>query len=314
MFRKFWPFLAAIILVFTVFLVLFMKTNVTYTVEVPFPMANALEQMRDTRKISQWTEPFSTDKENKLILGSQSLILGMDTLQIIHQGFGDMKFRRSNGNDSLIYLIEGDPVSDSVKKTNFTLSFTTTPWKKYTGKNPLVTEALKNMDAFRDFMKNPTKVYGYHIIDTTVTDTLFLFASRTIPTEKFAAETKSLFDMLIAEATKRNADYNGVRIFHFSQNGDATSSLFAGIGINRLINTSNSDIVSIKIMPYKKKLLIADFEGPYKNIHKVYEAIVMYMEDNKRISMANPFHKYISDGYGFSDTQVVKMRVSFPVF
>jgi hypothetical protein len=194
------------------------------------------------------------------------------------------------------------------------LSYTTTPWKKLTVKNPLVAETFKNMDAFKDYMENPLNVYGYDIRDMLVEDTSFLFASRTIPSEKFAPESKSLFDMLITEAQKRNAEYNGVRIFHFQDNGNGTTSLFAGVGVNRRVYTKKNDNVSYKMMPYKLNLLVADFEGPYKDIQKVYEAMEAYKEDHKLYSMAIPFHKYISEGYGFADTQIVKMRVSFPVY
>jgi effector-binding domain-containing protein len=314
MIRRSLPFIAAIAIITILFLAFFMKATFIYSVEVPFPITNAMDHMRDTRKISRWMEPFATDKNNKLIVMPQSMALGKDSLQIINQGFIDMVFRRTNGSNFLVYSIQANVPANNAAKTNFILSFTTTPWKKYIMKNPLAAEATRNMDAFSDYMKNPVRVYGYDIREILVTDTSFLFASRTVPEEKFTAETKSLFDMLILEASKRNAGYNGVRIFHSQLNGDGTISLFAGVGVTKMVFTSETDIVSFKIMPAKKKLLVADYEGPYKDIHKVYEAMELYKGDNKRISMAIPFEKYISDGYGFADTQVVKMRVSFPVF
>ena len=314
MFRRSLPFLVIIALAVFIFLAIFKKSTETYIVKVSFPVMTAMEQIRNTHKISKWMEPFASEKESRLSITPQGISLGNESLQIINQGYDDMKFMRSNGKDSLVYLVEAYPLADTAGKTNFVLSYVTTPWKKYIGKNPLINESMKNMDLFKAFLENPGRVYGYDIKEILVTDTSFLFASRTVPLDKFAPESKSLFDMLIAEAGKKNAGYNGVRIFHSQLMGDGTIGLFAGIGVTRRVNTSENDIVTYKIMPYKKKLLVAEYVGPYKNIQQAYDAMELYKTDNKRVSMAIPFEKYLSDGYGFADTQVVKMRVSFPVF
>jgi hypothetical protein len=314
MIRRLLIFFAIIAFAAILFLLIFKKTSEKYSVDVPFTVIRAVDHFRDPQKIIKWMQPFTGDKSGKVQVDPRLLVLGKDTLQILQQGFIDMKFRRSNGKDSLVYAIDANPLDNNPYITRFSLTYTTTPWKKLTEKNPLLAEAFKNMDAFGDYMKDPLKVYGYNIHEVLVTDTSFLFASRTAPAEKFAEESKWLFDMLIAEASKRDAGYNGIRIFNWQDNGDGNISLFAGIGVTKRINTTDNDIVSYKMMPYQKKLLVADFEGPYKDVMKVYAAMEEYKEDNKRVSMAIPFHKYISEGYGFADSQVVKMRVSFPVF
>jgi hypothetical protein len=314
MIRRSLLFLAILALFAFIFIFIFKKTEETYAVDVPFNVIKAADHFRDPHKMITWMQPFASGKPGQLSVDNHQIVLGKDTLQLLQLGFVDMRFRRSNGKDSLTYSISADALVDQPEITRFVLSYSTTPWKKMTQKNPLVAESFLNMDAFATMMKDPAKVYGYNIHETTVTDTSFLFSSRTVAAEKFAVESKLLFDMLIAEAKKRDAGYNGVRIFNWTDNGDGTRSLFAGIGVTKRIVTADGDVVSYKMMPYQKKLLVADFEGPYKDVMKVYAAMEEYKEDHKRISMAIPFHKYISDGYGFADSQVVKMRVSFPVF
>ena len=314
MIRRSIPFLAIIGAAIIIFLLVFKKTVETYSVEVPFALIKAVDHFRDPHKMSKWMQPFASVKEDKLVINPQEIILGKDTLQILQNGFIDLRFRRSDGKDTFGYSIDADAEVNQPNITRFTLSYNTTPWKKLTEKNPLVQESFRNLDAFAAYMKDPVKVYGYNIREVLVTDTSFLFSSRTVPSSKFASESKALFDMLIAEAKKRDAGYNGVRIFNWQDVGDGTTSLFAGIGVTKRINTNDSDVITYKMMPYQKKLLVADFEGPYKDVMKVYAAMEEYKEDNKRVSMAIPFHKYLSDGYGFADTQVVKMRISFPVF
>jgi hypothetical protein len=84
--------------------------------------------------------------------------------------------------------------------------------------------------------------------------------------------------------------------------------------INRSIKTSESEPVNFKMMPYEKNLLAVDYEGPYYNVKKINEALEKYRMDNKMGGMAIPFHKYLTDGYGFTDSQIVKLRVCFPVY
>jgi hypothetical protein len=36
--------------------------------------------------------------------------------------------------------------------------------------------------------------------------------------------------------------------------------------------------------------------------------------DNRHVSMAIPFHKYLDEGYGFTEDQNVRVKVCYPVF
>ena len=312
MFKRLLVFLSVIALIAVIFFVVFKKSTETYAVDVPYTVIKSAEYFRDPKKISKWMAPFS--KATGVEIKPQALILGKDSLLFLQQGFIDMKFRRSDGKDSLSYSITAESLVDQPRVTRFILSYNTTPWKKWTAKNPMVAETFQNMDNFANFMKDPIKVYGYDIKEVLVTDTSFLFSSKTVPVDDFAIDSKKLFDLLIAEAQKKDAGYNGVRIFNWQDNGDGTMTLSAGIGVTKMVITNDDDLVSYKMMPYQKKLLVADFEGPYKDVMKVYAAMEEYKEDNKKVTMAIPFHKYLTEGYGFADTQVVKMRVSFPVF
>jgi hypothetical protein len=83
--------------------------------------------------------------------------------------------------------------------------------------------------------------------------------------------------------------------------------------INRSIKTKTTTC-NFKMMPYGKNLLAVEYEGPYYNVMKINEALEEYRADNKMVIMAIPFHKYLSEGYGFTDSQVVKLQVFYPVY
>jgi hypothetical protein len=54
--------------------------------------------------------------------------------------------------------------------------------------------------------------------------------------------------------------------------------------------------------------------GPYGKTKELYSVLEEYKRNNNLVSMAIPFQKFLSEGYGFADSQVVKTRISYPVF
>jgi effector-binding domain-containing protein len=170
------------------------------------------------------------------------------------------------------------------------------------------------MDSLGTYLDNPSKLYGFDIKGTLVTDTSFLFASKKIRRADFAAESKALYNMLIDEAKKRDAGYNGVRIFHYTDEGDSSRMIYAGVGVTKRIDTKEGDKVSYKMMPYQRNLLVIDYNGKYGDVPKAYTALEKYRIDNRYVTMAIPFHKYLDSGYGFSDSQQVRLKVCYPVF
>lgn len=163
-------------------------------------------------------------------------------------------------------------------------------------------------------LKTTTYVYGHTILTTTVTDSSFLFQSKVVPKSMEAEETKKIFDELIDYANKRGADYNGVRIFYTQRVSNEEVALFASVGVNKYTPTGPDEKIQYKMMPYGKKLLILDYEGPYGKAKELFSVLEDYKRYNTLVSMAIPFIKYMSPGYGFADSQVVKTRISYPVF
>ncbi len=312
--RKAWiPFLVLLLMGISIFLAL-RPTKEKYTVAVSFEALNAIEHLSDPHKVAKWMYPFSTAKKEQLQFTPQSVIFGIDTVEINRQSVVDIKYLKKKGKISFPFLVSTEPLADKAGITNLILAYITNRWNKLRGGSLVEKESLQSLDKLKEYFKDPIQLYGFDIKQITVTDTTFLFASRIIETGKFSTESKSLFDFLISEAKKRNLVYTGVRIFHFEETGHNTRKIFAGISINRSIKTSENEAVNFKMMPYEKNLLTVDYEGPYFNVLKIYEALEEYIKDNKMGGMAIPFHKYLSDGYGFTDSQVVKLRVCFPVY
>lgn len=284
------------------------KTEQVYSAEVNLSAIKAMTYFADSNTLNRWMVPFT----NGAIFRNDRLVRENDTITVLKLSAFNMDFRRSNPDGSLNFNISVVPDKDSVFQSYFLLSYTIPRWKHLVGNN-LANDAKASLDSLQAYLGNPEKLYGFSLKMEPVADSSFLFARKTIAKKDFATETKALFDMLISEAEKRGAGYNGVRIFHFQDNGDQRT-LFASVGINKDVITKEGDNVSLKKMPYQMNLLTLDYNGKYKDITKAYQALEDYRTDNRYVTMAIPFHKYLQDGYGFADSAVVHMKVCYPVY
>jgi effector-binding domain-containing protein len=308
--NRFIPLIAVVGLIVIAGFALTGQTEETKTVKVDLPALKAMEYFSDTSKLSRWLVPFSSSDAS---FSNDQLITGDDTLRILNRSAFNMELKRSDPSGSFTYRISVAPHKDSVNQSFFNLSYTIPRWSSLRG-NKFADEAEASLDSLTSFLGNPAKLYGYEIIGERVEDTSFLFASKKIDRKDFAAETKALYDMLIEEAKKRDAGYNGVRIFHFIDSDSSTRTIFASIGVTKRVETKEGEKVSYKMMPYQHNLLVVYYEGPYRKIPEVYNAMEQFKIDNRHVSMAIPFHKYLDEGYGFTEDQNVRVKVCYPVF
>jgi hypothetical protein len=287
------------------------QTEETKIVKVDLPALKAMEYFSDTANMNKWMVPFTV---NSASFTNDKMVNGSDTLTVLKHALLKVHFKRSNPKENLDFSISVVPDKDSVHQSYFVLDYNSTKWRSILGNNQFAKEAEASLDSLKSYLNNPDKLYGYKIRRELVEDTSFLFASKKIHRRNFAAESKALFDMLIEEAEKRNAGFNGVRILHFTDGSDSTKTIYASIGITKRLELKDGEKVSYKLMPFQKNLLVLDFEGPYSDISKAYTALEKYRIDFRHVTMAIPFHKYLDSGYGFSETRKVKMKVCYPVF
>jgi effector-binding domain-containing protein len=287
------------------------QTEKTKIVKVDLPALKAMEYFSDTANMNKWMVPFTA---NPAAFKNDRMVNGSDTLSLVKLSLLKADFKRSIPGESFDFSVSVVPDKDSAHQSYFVLNYNTTKRNSMFGSNQSAKDAEVSLDSLKTYLNNPEKLYGYTIRKELVEDTSFLFASKKIHRRDFATESKALYDMLIEEAKKRDAGYNGVRICHFTDGSDSTRTIYASIGITKRLEIKDGEKVSYKLMPYQKNLLVLDFEGPYSELPKAYTALEKYRADYRFVTMAIPFHKYLDSGYGFSETQRVKMKVCYPVF
>lgn len=278
------------------------------TVEARYPALKAVEHLTDPRRVALWMVPFSDTDTSRLEFLPNGFALEGDTVTISPEGPVDITYRRSDGRSESSFTIVIEPLVDKPKTTRFRQTF------KKRGSDSQTKDARESLKRLPAYLDNPSRIYGYDIREITVTDSVFLFSSKRIQRERFGDESRDLFDRLIASAERLGVAYNGVRIFHYDDSEPGGRAIYAGIGIDRPVETAPGDDVKCKRMPFGHHLLAVDYDGPYHGLPRILEALDQYRADNGKASMAIPFHKYLQEGYGFTDSQTVKMRVCFPVY
>ena len=266
-------------------------------VKVPLPIERVMMEFELMDKVDQWYTPKKQD----------GYALSIEKANPFEFIFVNTKADKTTP----VHIVVSPDTTDS-KLTKIVYRYKQS--KLPISGDDLTASVAASLTNLGEMLKTTTYVYGYNILTTTVTDSSFLFQSKVVPKMNETAETKKIFDELIAYAEKRNAGYNGVRIFYTQRVNNDEVALFASVGVNNYTPTGPSEKIQYKMMPYGKKLLILDYEGPYGKSKELFSVLEDYKRYNTLVSMAIPFIKYMSPGYGFADTQVVKTRVSFPVF
>jgi hypothetical protein len=266
-------------------------------VKVPLPIERVMIEFEQMDKIDQWYVP---KKE-------QGYALAIEKANPFEFIFVNTK---DNKTTPLHIVVSPDTTDSKLTKIVFRYEQSRLPIPG----DDLAAAAAQSLSSLGEMLKTTTYVYGHNILTTTVTDSSFLFQSKVVAKTKEAEETKKIFDELIDYANKRGAEYNGVRIFYTQRISNDEVALFASVGVNKYTPTGPDEKIQYKMMPYGKKLLILDYEGPYGKAKELFSVLEDYKRYNTLVSMAIPFIKYMSPGYGFADSQVVKTRISYPVF
>lgn len=297
-----------------VFYVSVVPKTFRHRVSIPFGMLKTGEQLYNPAYLVKWYVPFTqTDSHAFDSTTKNTISNGNYSLEINDQTLVGAVLKSRSGTNQKEFLFNVVPDTLSALESIVTLSYINTLFNEWFKRDELVKNALQSLANLKDYMEDTKRLYGYEIRITTVADTSFLFLSGTVPVAEKRAATKKLFEQLIAYADKKKAGYNGTRIF-YSQKLDDEITLFASIGVSNFVLIDPGEPFEYKRMPYGKNLLEAAFQGPFGNVYKVYEALETFKTDRQLVSMAIPFQKFMSDGYDFSDSQVVQMKVYYPIF
>lgn len=291
----------------------FLPVTVTKKIEVPYNMFRCGEQINNPDALKRWYLPFTSTGiitnsggKNKIQAGDYSLTLSSISM---YSAVLEASYKKKKQLFSFTALID----SSDATITEITLSYSTTLFRKWFAKTKLEKTAEKSLENLKDFMTDTRRFYGFDIQRVTVEDTAFLFMRKTVPLAQRREATRKIYETLMAYAKNKKAGYNGVRIYYTQKSGNDIT-IFASIGVSNAVLTGPGEEVQYKKMPYGKNLLMASYQGPFSGSEKAFNALEAFKKDHNLSSMAIPFQKFMSDGYDFSDDQLVQLKVYYPIF
>jgi hypothetical protein len=288
---------AVFILAFLV--ISYIPVTISHAVKVSYPMDKTMEQFLGSKSLAKWFNEDSTQYKLKVTP------INPATLNV---------YATDANNRKRHIVITMTPDASNPLTTIVTMKMKGHITEKLFPGRTSTHNLNQLLNKLQAYMEDSERMYGFKIRKTLVSDTTFLYMTRTVPTTSRQEETKKIFDKLISFAAANNITYNGVRIFHTERINRETIQLFASIGVSSYVPEHPSDSILVKHMPYKKNLLEAEFEGRYKDADSVYQALEAYKSDRNLINMAIPYQKFITPGYGFADTQRVRINVYYPFY
>jgi hypothetical protein len=290
----------------------FSHVTVRQTVSVPYAHTRVMEQLLEPEQVAKWYQPFAgggavQTHGNEITLGEHKLsITGTSALAA---GYRVSK----GGNNKMLYF---KALPDTLRRNyaEISLVYKTPLYKKIFGGGELERQALASLKGLKSRMEDTKAFYGFTIEEIKVTDTSFLFTTKTIPTAALKQGSEAVFAAMITHAQQWQLGYTGARIFNIRKLNDKETELYASIGISKNIITKPGEAYQFKAMPGGKNLLIARFDAPFKDIQQAFDALDSYRRDRGMLSMAMPFCKIMQEGTGFADDERVKLNVTLPVY
>lgn len=305
-------------IVATLFITWFLFFNTVTTtkqIAIPFSMYRCGEQLNKAAALAKWYLPFS-ENNNVIITDSgklQVLKLNDYTIDIQEPTPFGAVIRSSKGKNSKLFSFTVGTDSGSVQSSIIKLTYKSPLFNQWFGKSELERDAEKSLESLNTYMTDTKRFYGFEIQFVTVEDTSFLFSRLTVPVTEKRSGIVKLFDKLIAFADNKKSGYNGTRILYTAVSGNEIT-LFAGIGVSTEVLTKVGDDIEYKRMPFGKNLLATSYQGPFGKSFKAFEALNLFKADQQLSSMAIPYQRIMSDGYDFSDEQMVQLKVYYPIF
>jgi hypothetical protein len=310
--KKITLFVLVLVLATALILPRFLYTTVRHTVRIPYSHTRVMDQLSDSRQISLWMQPFAGNPATQL--GERGIRLQDDELQLSEMsGIASKLQLRLNGVRKDVYF-KALPDSTRPFETDVTVLYKTSLWNRWTGGGAIDKQIAGSIDSLKNWMTDTRRFYGFQITSQPVTDSFFLFTSRTLNTSELKPGSEKLYRDLIAYAQAKGLGYSGVRIFNATKLNDQQTELYASIGVNKRILSKPGDPFQFKAMPGRKNLLVAYYDGPFKDARLAYEALERYRSDRAMQTMAMPFAKIMQEGMGFMPDEKVKLNVTLPVY
>jgi effector-binding domain-containing protein len=163
----------------------------------------------------------------------------------------------------------------------------------------------------KKYFESAKEFYGFDIHMGKVEDTLVLTRDAVVKKTELVATLGQLFkklqDYANKEALKSNID--SCRMATFYDEEKDSIHIAAGIPVSRRISPAEDGIRLLE-MPPKGKILVGKYQGPYKDLPRLYGAMRKYISENNLKVVGAPYEKFLSSP---RDSLHMIIELHFPV-
>lgn len=305
--------IASFLLLLSVSIPISFKTRAS----VPFTLGKTMEQFSKSTQLRKWFLPFAN-------LDTAGLSISQLPLAAIKSKESEVTVLSAKpGNVYLSFSDDGEErdyrfiVTRDQRKTNtcvVTMTISNTLWKRMIDPDPIDNRVIESIRNLEKFTGSTTLFYGLPLSTQKITDSCFLYLSTMAKPDEKAQKTKLLFDSLFQFAKRKKIMHSGKRIFSSQAFDSSELRLFAGIAIVADPVTVLASGMTLKKLKRGESMLVAEFKGPYKNIHTAYKALEQYRRDYQITGSEIPFEEFNTPGYGYLPDDSVSVKVCYPVY
>ena len=162
----------------------------------------------------------------------------------------------------------------------------------------------------KSFMQNPDSYYGYDIIKEKTIDTIVVVKKTVALKKNRHRELTSVYKSLASFIKANDLTIMQPKIASFRSISKDSVEIRAGIPVNRAV-PGNENIMCLK-MP-KGFILVGQYSGPYNKRSTLKQAMEKYVQNHSLDVIALPYEKYLNDEVPKSDTDVVTIKMCYPI-
>lgn len=175
----------------------------------------------------------------------------------------------------------------------------------------LTSEIENGLQNLKNFMEDPYQFYGFPIEIRPVVDTLVIIKQAVVTENDLHNTIQKLFSNLQQYTLANKINGNVKRIAGFIPAGNNKVEVTAGLVVNK--KAPEKEDIHYLTMPKEGRMLVGHFDGDYKNIKLLYNALEKFITDKHLKTIAMPYEKYLTDPYSSEDSLHMKIEVYFPI-
>lgn len=275
------------------------------------------ELISDPKQWKKWYGPIKTLCGNdttsctiKRETGNQFSILspgGRVTVDLLRDFHYSIELKSSHTSSAFIIVLAPDEMMQYAKITAiYKRNLLTRLFPFLTGTN--AAEALVN--DLKSFLEDSRLFYGFNIRKAPAVGNGLIVKQIIVPQSMRFEYVKSVFAQLEHYIRRDTASLALANNISYIPGRKDSVELIIGIVMPKPVAANDS--LSFMQIPAGQQLLVADFEGVYRDKATVYHAMTKYMADHNISGRADLYESFAPGAFPVSDGSVVKMQLCFP--